>query len=81
MVTLMAGFGILMSLHSHRKLIGSLDMGARPSTSLFLIAIALALGFSRPAAAIDVRRPEVKEFIGHMADTSPYTKRQCCAKS
>jgi rod shape determining protein RodA len=23
MVTLMAGFGILMSLHSHRKLVGS----------------------------------------------------------
>jgi membrane-bound lytic murein transglycosylase B len=38
--------------------------------------MALALGCCRPAAAIDVGRPDVKEFIGHMADTSPYTKRQ-----
>ena len=38
--------------------------------------MAVAFGCVRPAAAIDVRRPEVKDFIGHMADTSPYTKRQ-----
>ena len=29
-----------------------------------------------PAAAIDVKRPEVKDFIAHVAATSPYTKRQ-----
>jgi membrane-bound lytic murein transglycosylase B len=31
---------------------------------------------SGPAAAIDIKRPEVKEFIAHMADTSSFKKRQ-----
>jgi membrane-bound lytic murein transglycosylase B len=29
-----------------------------------------------PACALDVRRADVKEFIAHMADTSPFKKRQ-----
>jgi membrane-bound lytic murein transglycosylase B len=44
-------------------------------TSLFVAAVLLAAG-SDPAAAIDVKRPDVKEFIAHMADTSPFTKHQ-----
>jgi membrane-bound lytic murein transglycosylase B len=40
-----------------------------------LIAL-LVCAAARPAAAIDVRRPEVKEFIAHMADTSSFKKRQ-----
>jgi len=43
--------------------------------SLTLIAF-LVCAAARPAAAIDVRRPEVKEFIAHMADTSSFKKRQ-----
>ena len=43
----------------------------------YLIVAAAILGASsRPAAAIDVKRPEVKDFILHMADTSPFTKHQ-----
>jgi membrane-bound lytic murein transglycosylase B len=42
---------------------------------LFLLAAVLCAG-SRPAAAIDVKRADVKGFIAHMADTSSFTKRQ-----
>ena len=50
-------------------------MRARGLQQLFLIALVLWFG-SGPAAAIDIRRPEVKEFIAHMADTSSFKKRQ-----
>jgi membrane-bound lytic murein transglycosylase B len=43
--------------------------------SLALIALLLCAA-AGPAPAIDVRRPEVKDFIGHMADTSSFKKRQ-----
>jgi membrane-bound lytic murein transglycosylase B len=43
--------------------------------SLALIALLLCAA-AGPAAAIDVRRPEVKVFIEHMADTSSFKKRQ-----
>jgi membrane-bound lytic murein transglycosylase B len=42
---------------------------------LALLAILLCIAW-RPAAALDVRRPEVKDFIQHMADTSSLKKRQ-----
>jgi membrane-bound lytic murein transglycosylase B len=42
---------------------------------LFLAAIVLCAN-SEPAAAIDVKRPDVKEFIAHMAGTSSFKKRQ-----
>jgi membrane-bound lytic murein transglycosylase B len=42
---------------------------------LFLIAIVLYAN-CEPAAAIDIKRAEVKDFIGHMADTSSFTKHQ-----
>jgi membrane-bound lytic murein transglycosylase B len=48
-----------------------------PSGLRYLFVAAAVLGASsRPAAAIDVKRPEVKDFIAHMADTSPFTKHQ-----
>jgi membrane-bound lytic murein transglycosylase B len=42
---------------------------------LFLLAVILCAN-SGPAAAIDVKRADVKDFIAHMADTSLFTKRQ-----
>jgi len=42
---------------------------------LFLLAVILCAN-SGPAPAIDVKRADVKDFIAHMADTSPFTKRQ-----
>ena len=42
---------------------------------LVLLAVVL-LANSGPASAIDVKRAEVKDFIAHMAGTSPFTKRQ-----
>jgi membrane-bound lytic murein transglycosylase B len=42
---------------------------------LVLLAVVL-LANSGPVAAIDVKRAEVKDFIAHMAGTSPFTKRQ-----
>ena len=51
-------------------------MRAQPGIALLLLAaLLLSLG-ERPACAIDVKRPDVKEFIAHMAETSPYQKRQ-----
>ena len=42
---------------------------------LFLLAVILCANCG-PAAAIDVKRADVKDFIAHMAGTSPFTKRQ-----
>ena len=43
----------------------------------YLFLMALALGAAcEPAAALDVKRADVKEFIAHMADTSSFTKHQ-----
>jgi membrane-bound lytic murein transglycosylase B len=42
---------------------------------LFLFFVILCAN-SGPAAAIDVKRAEVKDFIAHMAETSSFTKRQ-----
>ncbi len=42
---------------------------------LFMVAIVLCAS-REPAAAIDVKRADVKEFIAHMADTSSFKKRQ-----
>ena len=44
-------------------------------TCLFAAAALLVAG-SEPADAIDIKRPEVKDFIAHMAGTSPFTKHQ-----
>ncbi len=45
--------------------------------NLFLVALVLVLGAKcEPAAALDIRRADVKEFIAHMADTSPFSKHQ-----
>ncbi len=58
----------------------------RPLARLRLLArgrllanVCALLGFcaaAQPASAIDVKRPEVKDFIAHMADTSSFKKRQ-----
>jgi membrane-bound lytic murein transglycosylase B len=45
------------------------------SKHLFLVAIVLCAN-CEPAAAIDIKRADVKDFIGHMADTSSFTKHQ-----
>jgi membrane-bound lytic murein transglycosylase B len=50
-------------------------MRARGLQQLFLIAMVLGLSCG-PAAAIDIRRADVKEFIAHMAGTSSFKKRQ-----
>jgi len=42
---------------------------------LFMFAIVLCAS-REPAAAIDVKRADVKDFIAHMADTSSFKKRQ-----
>ena len=42
---------------------------------LFLGALTLCAG-ARPAAAIDVHRDDVKQFIAHVAGTSSFTKHQ-----
>jgi len=42
---------------------------------LFLVALVVCSS-REPAAAIDVRRADVKDFIAHMADTSSFKKRQ-----
>jgi membrane-bound lytic murein transglycosylase B len=47
-------------------------LGLKP---LFLLAVVL-MANSGPAAAIDVKRADVKDFIAHMAGTSSFTKRQ-----
>jgi membrane-bound lytic murein transglycosylase B len=44
------------------------------SKQFFLAAVLCAA--SSPAAAIDIRRPEVKDFIAHMSSTTPFTKHQ-----
>jgi membrane-bound lytic murein transglycosylase B len=41
----------------------------------FLAAIVLC-AHSTPAPALDIKRPDVKDFIAHMADTSSFKKRQ-----
>ncbi len=41
-----------------------------------LLAIAMAGILTEPARALDVKRPDVKEFITHMASTSSYKKSQ-----
>jgi membrane-bound lytic murein transglycosylase B len=40
------------------------------------VATALLCAFARPVAALDIKRPEIKEFIAHMADTTPLKKKQ-----
>ena len=47
----------------------------RALQALCLAAVMLC-ATGEPAAAIDVRRPDVKEFIAHMAGTSSFKKRQ-----
>ncbi len=44
------------------------------SKHLFLAAVLCAA--CGPAAAIDIRRPDVKDFIAHMSSTTPLTKHQ-----
>ena len=45
-----------------------------PSKHLFLAALLCAPW--GPAAALDIRRADVKEFIAHMSSTTPFTKHQ-----
>ena len=40
------------------------------------MAAALLCAVREPAAAIDVKRADVKEFIAHMVGTSSFTKHQ-----
>jgi membrane-bound lytic murein transglycosylase B len=42
---------------------------------VFLAAAVLCAG-ARSSVALDIKRPEVKEFIAHMAETSTFKKRQ-----
>ncbi len=44
------------------------------TASVALAAALLAAG-AKPAAALDIKRPEVKEFIQHMADADGFKKR------
>ena len=44
--------------------------------SKHLILAALLCALCAPAAALDLRRADVKEFIAHMAGTTPFTKHQ-----
>jgi membrane-bound lytic murein transglycosylase B len=41
-----------------------------------LLFTAILSTVCNPASAIDVKRPEVKDFIAHMADTSSFKKRE-----
>ena len=51
--------------------------GLRPLVPLAAALLAVVLlANSGPAAAIDVKRTEVKDFIAHMAGTTPFTKHQ-----
>jgi membrane-bound lytic murein transglycosylase B len=47
----------------------------RPKVSKFLLCAAALLAASEPAAAIDIKREDVKEFISHMADAYSFKKR------
>lgn len=46
------------------------------SGSRFLLLAAVLCAAVGPAAALDVKRADVKDFIAHMASTSPFTKHQ-----
>jgi membrane-bound lytic murein transglycosylase B len=46
-----------------------------PFTKTLLVCTALLLLQLEPAAALDVKRPEVKEFIAHMSDAYGFKKR------
>ncbi len=43
---------------------------------LWFLAAVFVCAASRPAAALDIRRADVREFIAHMAATTPFTKHQ-----
>jgi membrane-bound lytic murein transglycosylase B len=47
-----------------------------PGLAYLLVAAAVLCASGGPAEAIDIKRPDVKDFIAHMADTSPFTKHQ-----
>ncbi|HTD73751.1 MAG TPA: lytic murein transglycosylase B [Steroidobacteraceae bacterium] len=59
-------------MNPKRHLIGSKILAC--ATQLMLCAALLTIGIE-PAAAIDLKRPEVKEFINHMADGYGFKKR------
>jgi membrane-bound lytic murein transglycosylase B len=46
-----------------------------PSSQKLLLSAALLMLCAQPAAAIDTRRADVKDFITHMADTYSFKKR------
>jgi membrane-bound lytic murein transglycosylase B len=47
------------------------------SASKYLLPAALLLwAHCEPASALDIKRADVKDFIAHMAETSPFKKRQ-----
>jgi membrane-bound lytic murein transglycosylase B len=46
------------------------------AANCLLLAVLAMCVHCTPACALDVRRTDVKEFIAHMADTSPFKKRQ-----
>jgi membrane-bound lytic murein transglycosylase B len=48
----------------------------RTPAGLKLLVFAVLCAAAQSAPAIDVKRPEVKDFIAHMADTSSFKKRQ-----
>jgi membrane-bound lytic murein transglycosylase B len=47
-----------------------------PGLRHLLLAATVVCAICEPAAAIDVKRADVKDFIAHMADTSSFKKRQ-----
>jgi membrane-bound lytic murein transglycosylase B len=48
---------------------------ARSHSRALLLCAALLAGGIKPAAAIDIRRPEVKDFIDHMSESYGFKKR------
>ena len=75
MVTLLAGFGILMSLHRHRKLIGSLSSPRPCRRSIALLAALLWIAGPHPAAAMNTHRADVKAFIAEVSDQYGFKKK------
>jgi membrane-bound lytic murein transglycosylase B len=51
-------------------------VGVSSGLKYLILAAAVLCANCEPAAALDVRRADVKDFIAHMAGTSAFTKRQ-----
>jgi membrane-bound lytic murein transglycosylase B len=51
-------------------------MRAVPALRCLILVAAVLCAGAKPAAAIDIRRADVKDFIAHMAGTSSFKKRE-----